>query len=90
LAAQAALSGGVVCAQAPPAPPRQPPDAPLQEEAMKNAAAPCVEPAPMVRLEDYDGPLKKVWAPLPGRWNARRCTPALQARREIVHSQAER
>jgi hypothetical protein len=60
LAAQAALAGGVVCAQAPPAPPRQPPDAPLQEEAMKNAAAPCVEPAPMVRLEDYDGPLKKV------------------------------
>ena len=27
---------------------------------MKNAAAPCVEPAPMVRIEDYDGPLKKV------------------------------
>jgi len=24
-----------------------------------NAAAPCVQPPPMVRLEDYDGPLKK-------------------------------
>jgi hypothetical protein len=33
---------------------------PLQEEATKNAAAPCLEPPPMVRLEDYDGPLKKV------------------------------
>ena len=27
---------------------------------MKNAMAPCVEPPPMVRIEDYDGPLKKV------------------------------
>ncbi len=56
----AGLAGGVVRAQAPPAPPQQPPDAPLQEEATKNAAAPCVEPPPMVRLEDYNGPLKKV------------------------------
>ncbi len=56
----AGLAGGVVRAQGPPAPPQQPPDAPLQEEATKNAAAPCVEPPPMVRLEDYDGPLKKV------------------------------
>src|SRR6266478_4508400 len=55
----AGLAGGAVRAQAP-APPQQPPDAPLQEEATKNAAAPCVEPPPMVRLEDYDGPLKKV------------------------------
>src|SRR5260370_22259286 len=30
------------------------------EEATKNVAAPCVQPAPMVRIEDYDGPLKKV------------------------------
>src|SRR6266404_7439232 len=56
----AGLAGGAVRAQAPPAPPQQPPDAPLQEEATKNAAAPCVEPPPMVRLEDYNGPLKKV------------------------------
>ncbi len=27
---------------------------------MNNVAAPCVQPAPMVQLEDYDGPLKKV------------------------------
>jgi len=60
--ALAGLAGGVVCAQErpAPAPAQQPAAAPLQEEAMKNAAAPCVEPAPMVRIEDYDGPLKKV------------------------------
>ncbi len=34
--------------------------APFKEEAVANAAAPCVQPAPMVRIEDYDGPLKKV------------------------------
>lgn len=58
----AGLTGGMVCAQEPPAPPQQPPaaSAPLQQEASKNVAAPCVQPAPMVRLEDYDGPLKKV------------------------------
>ncbi len=59
LAALAGLAGGVVCAQGPPAPPLPPPAAPLHEEATKNVAAPCVEPPPMVRLEDYDGPLKK-------------------------------
>jgi len=58
LGALAGLAGGVVCAQGPPAPP-QPPAAPFPEEATKNAAAPCVQPPPMVRLEDYDGPLKK-------------------------------
>jgi len=56
----AGLAGGMVCAQEPPAPPQQPPATPLQEEASKNVAAPCVQPAPMVRLEDYDGPLKKM------------------------------
>jgi hypothetical protein len=60
LAALAGLAGGVVCAQGPPAPPQQPPAAPLQITAAKNVAAPCVQPAPMVRLEDYNGPLKKV------------------------------
>jgi len=55
-------AGGMVCAQEPPAPPQRPPaaPAPLQEEASKKFAAPCVQPAPMVRLEDYEGPLKKV------------------------------
>ena len=59
LGALAGLAGGVVCAQGPPAPPQQPPAVPLREEATKNVAAPCVQPPPMVRLEDYDGPLKK-------------------------------
>ncbi len=34
--------------------------APFQEEAVANVTAPCVQPAPMVRLEDYNGPFKKV------------------------------
>ena len=59
-AALAGLVGGVLCAQEPPAPPQPPPDATFTEEATKNVAAPCVEPPPMVRIEDYDGPLKKV------------------------------
>ena len=59
LGALAGLAGGEVCAQAPPAPLQQPPAVPFPEEATKNAAAPCVQPPPMVRLEDYDGPLKK-------------------------------
>ena len=49
-----------VRAQGPSGPPQQAPAAPLQTEAAKNVAAPCVQPAPMVRLEGYDGPLKKV------------------------------
>jgi len=53
-AALAALAGGVAaCAQELPA-------APLQEEATKNVAGQCVQPAPMMRMEDYDGPFKKV------------------------------
>jgi hypothetical protein len=58
----AGLAGGVVCAQEPPALPQQPPatSAHLPEEASKNVTAPCVQPAPMVRLEDYNGPLKKL------------------------------
>lgn len=61
LAALAGLAGGVVCgAQEPPTSPQQLPAVPSREEATKNVAAPCVEPAPIVRLEDYDGPLKKV------------------------------
>jgi hypothetical protein len=60
LAALAGPAGGMVCAQGPPSPPQQQPAAVLQEEATKNAAAPCVQPPPMVRLEDYDGPFKKL------------------------------
>jgi hypothetical protein len=67
LAALAGSAGGVAHAQgepakAPltPAPAQQPITPPLREEAVHNAAAPCVEPPPMVRIEDYDGPLKKV------------------------------
>jgi len=54
--------GSVVRAQESPARPPPPPAAPvpLQEQTTKNAAAPCVEPPPVVRLEDYDGPLKKI------------------------------
>jgi hypothetical protein len=49
-------------AQGLPAPPQQPPAAPalLQKEAAKTVTEPCVQPAPMVRLEDYNGPWKKV------------------------------
>jgi hypothetical protein len=53
--------GGEVRAQGVPDP-QQPPDTPglLQKEAANSVAEPCVQPAPMVRLEDYEGPLKKV------------------------------
>jgi hypothetical protein len=32
----------------------------LREEARRNSAAPCLEPPPLVRWEDYRGPLQKV------------------------------
>jgi hypothetical protein len=32
---------------------------PSQDAAISNAVVPCVQPQPMVRLEDYNGPLKK-------------------------------
>jgi len=62
LTALAGVAGGVICAQDAPAtaPPEQQVVAPFGEEATKNVAAPCVEPPPMVRIEDYDGPLQKV------------------------------
>lgn len=61
LAAVEGLSGGVARAQETPSPaPEQPAAVPFPEEAIPNVAAPCVQPAPMVRLEDYDGPFKKV------------------------------
>jgi hypothetical protein len=89
LAALAGLAGGVAGAQeAPvpaPAPAQQPAAAALQEEAIRNVAAPCIQPPPMVRIEDYDGPLKKVVGtfarplerkavPLPHYTSAKLCT----------------
>jgi hypothetical protein len=85
LAALAGLAGDVVYAQEAPAPAQQPAAAPLQEESTTNAAAPCVQPPPMVRIEDYDGPLKKVVGtfarplerkavPLPHYTSAKLCT----------------
>jgi len=43
-----------------PAAPLAPGSAPFPEEATKNAGAPCIEPPPMVRIEDYNGPLQKL------------------------------
>jgi hypothetical protein len=62
LAALTGSAGGVLSAQEPPAIPQRPPAAsePLPAEASGNVAAPCVQPAPMVQLEDYNGPLKKL------------------------------
>ncbi len=59
-AALAALAGGVAYAQGLATASQQAPAAPLQEEATKNVAGQCVQPPPMVRLEDYNGPFKKV------------------------------
>jgi hypothetical protein len=61
-AAFAALAAGAVCAQEPQAPPQQSPvmPAPLPTEFTNNVLVPCVQPPPLIRLEDYDGPLRKV------------------------------
>ena len=70
--------GGAVCAQEPAQQPAQKPPAQqpgqrasgvpeMQEEAAKNATAPCVQPPPMVRWQDYDGPLKKVVGTFAGK-----------------------
>jgi hypothetical protein len=52
---------GVVCGQESPGVPQRQPAATvaLPEETKQNATAPCVEPPPLVRIGDYDGPLKK-------------------------------
>jgi hypothetical protein len=62
LAALVGPTGGAVSAQEPPAVLQQPPAVPqsLPEESSRNVASPCVQPAPMVQLEDYNGPLKKL------------------------------
>jgi hypothetical protein len=64
LVAWAAISWGAARAQepagtTPQAPQPQPEALPMQEEVTTNPAG-CVQPPPMVRIEDYDGPLKKV------------------------------
>jgi hypothetical protein len=53
--------GRVAQAQEPSVPPQQAPalPAPRQEETQKNVAAPCIEPPPLVRWEDYQGPFNK-------------------------------
>jgi hypothetical protein len=60
LAVLAALAGGAACAQGLPDAPQQAPAAPMEEETMKNVAGQCLQPAPMVRMKDYDGPFKKL------------------------------
>ena len=60
LVALAALAGPIGRAQDPPAASQPPPPVLFPEEATKNATAPCVEPPPMVRIEDYNGPFQKL------------------------------
>src|SRR5271168_1315246 len=55
---------GLACAgttHAQDSPESKPPDEPViaQEQAVKNPTAPCLQPPPMVRLQDYDGPYRK-------------------------------
>ncbi|MGH9705344.1 MAG: hypothetical protein ACRD5R_01150 [Candidatus Acidiferrales bacterium] len=54
----AGLAQSVACAQQPPTP--QLPSAPLPQQASPNAVPPCIQPAVMLRMADYDGPLQKV------------------------------
>ncbi|MGH9740943.1 MAG: hypothetical protein ACRD51_01195 [Candidatus Acidiferrum sp.] len=85
LAAIAGVTAGGVCAQelrgsdrqtplpvqqAPPASAGHLPTSPHQQLAT-SAVQVCVEPAPMVRLEDYDGPLRKVVGTFVGRLERR-------------------
>jgi hypothetical protein len=58
LASIAGAASPLVSAQGPP-PVQQPPPVVFTEETQKNPAVSCVEPPPMVRIEDYDGPFKK-------------------------------
>jgi hypothetical protein len=60
LTALVALAGRTVYAQDAPAASPPPVSAPFPEEATKNVAAPCLEPPPMVRIEDYNGPFQKL------------------------------
>jgi hypothetical protein len=60
LVALAGLASGLVRAQQPEVVPPQAPGGSFREEAVENPGAPCLQPAPMVQLSDYNGPLKKV------------------------------
>jgi hypothetical protein len=61
LTALIALGGRAVYAQDPPAVLTPPPlSVPFPEEATKSVSAPCLEPPPMVRIEDYNGPFQKL------------------------------
>ena len=51
---------GTSCAQESPAPKPSTQTVPSQNGPVTSAAPPCVQPAPMVRPEDYNGPFKKV------------------------------
>jgi hypothetical protein len=53
---------GSAAVQAQDTPPNPPPDAPadLPGQVVLNSAGKCVQPPPMVQLQDYDGPLHKV------------------------------
>jgi hypothetical protein len=57
----ALVCGDVVCAQESLARPRHSPSpsVPVQQKTTTTVASPCVEPPPLVRLQDYNGPLKK-------------------------------
>jgi hypothetical protein len=62
------VCGGLAWAQQSPAAPQdntqqkaeQPPPPPLPVEVQKNPVAPCVQPAPTLRWDDYEGPFAKV------------------------------
>ena len=60
LAALAGLHPAVGSAQEPPPSTEQLPSAPLPPQATTNLLPPCIQPAPMPSMSDYDGPLKKV------------------------------
>lgn len=49
-----------MCPQEPPASTQQLPTPPVQQQATMNVAPPCIQPAPMPRMADYNGPLQKL------------------------------
>ncbi|HXJ16996.1 MAG TPA: hypothetical protein VNM68_07335 [Candidatus Polarisedimenticolia bacterium] len=51
--------GGVIHAQQQPSPTQQPPTPPIPEETQVSVATSCVEPAPMLRWQDYQGPFAR-------------------------------
>jgi hypothetical protein len=53
------VGAGTSCAQQAPAPKPPAQSVTAQDGALKIVALPCVQPQPMVRLEDYNGPFQK-------------------------------